>query len=69
MNNFKLKIYFLYILKIYLMNKYYNISKDWKNVNEMDANDFKNFICYSNDFLKKMNLLYFVKIYILNKNI
>ena len=35
------------------MNKYYNISKDWKNVNEMDANDFKNFICYSNDFLRK----------------
>jgi len=37
----------------YQMNKYYKIAKNWKNINENDVNDFKNFICYANDYLRQ----------------
>lgn len=35
------------------MNKYFSLAKNWKNISDRDLNDFKNFICYSNDFLKE----------------
>jgi len=46
-----------------MMNKYYKIAKNWKNISENDLNDFKNFICYANDYLKeeRSNLQIFCK--------